>query len=465
MTDEELCFLPATELRARYQLRQLSPVEVAEAVLERIARINPTLNAFVTVTAEQALVQARAAERAFAEGSAGVLAGIPISLKDLTTTRGIRTTRGSLLTADWVPDFDAPVTERVYAAGAVLLGKTNTPESGWKGETTNRVAGSSENPWRIGRTPGGSSGGAGAAVAAGLGQLAQGTDGAGSVRIPASFCGIFGLKPSYGLIPYWPGSAVESLAHVGPMTRTVRDAALMLDALAGPDPRDRSSIPAAGGYLAACQGGVAGLRVAWAPDLGFGRAEPAVEQAVEDAARAFEELGTRIEQVEPGWSDPFPIVDVLWTTGMAAGEPNLEAVRDQLDPGRVPVIERGLRYSGVELARAALERNQFYETVRRFVEPYDLLLTPTVPVTAFPTGQDHPGTVNGRPTNYLNWTVFTYPFNLTGQPAATVPAGFVDGLPVGLQLVGRFRDDATVLRAAAAFEQVRPWAGERPPLG
>ncbi|HEU5424916.1 MAG TPA: amidase family protein, partial [Nitrolancea sp.] len=390
---------------------------------------------------------------------------LPVSLKDLTVTKGIRTTRGSLLTADWVPEDDAPVTERVYAAGGVLLGKTNTPESGWKGESTNRVVGSSQNPWQIGRTPGGSSGGAGAAVAAGLGQLAQGTDGAGSIRIPASFCGIFGLKPSYGLVPYWPGSAVQSIAHVGPMTRTVRDGALLLDALAGPDPRDRGAIPPAGNYLAACEGGVAGLRLGWAADLGFGRAEPAVEAAVEEAARVFQELGATVEPVAPGWSDPFPIIDALWSSGMAASRPDFEQVRTLLDPGLARVIEHGLELRGVDVARAEVLRTQFYEDVRRFTAPFDLLLTPTVPVTAFAAGRDDPGEINGQARSYLGWTYFTYPFNLTGQPAATVPAGFVDGLPVGLQLVGRFRDDATVLRAAAAFESVRPWAAERPSLG
>ena len=249
----ELCYLPALDLRDRYRRRELSPVEVTAAVLDRIDALQPRLNAFVTVTRDRALQQAQAAERAYRDGGAGPLAGIPLSLKDLVPTRGVRTTMGSLLQQDWVPDFDAPVAERLLGAGGVLLGKTNTPEYGWKGETSNRVSGTTHNPWRHGRTPGGSSGGAAAAVAAGLGPIAQGSDGAGSIRIPSSFSGIFGIKPSFGLVPQYPASAVELLSHVGPMTRTVRDAALMLGVMAGADPRDPHSWSQPCDYLARLQ--------------------------------------------------------------------------------------------------------------------------------------------------------------------------------------------------------------------
>src|SRR6185312_14722311 len=248
--------LTANELRGLYRSRSLSPVEVTRAVLERIDRINPVLKAFVTVTPERAMADARRAEHAYVSGgSVPALAGIPYSLKDLTPTKGIRTTRGSLLWKDWVPDFNTPIGERLQAAGGVLLGKTNTPELGWKGESTNRVIGSTLNPWNRERTPGGSSGGASAAVAAGLGPLAQGTDGAGSVRIPASFAGVFGLKPTFGLVPYYPTSAVEALAHIGPLTRTVRDGALMLNIMAGSDWRDRNSLNSRPvDFLAGCEG-------------------------------------------------------------------------------------------------------------------------------------------------------------------------------------------------------------------
>ena len=460
----EVCFTPATELIERYRRRELSPVEVAEATLARIERLNPELNAYVTVTADRALSAALDAERAYAAGDAGALAGLPLSIKDLTLTAGVRTTRGSLLWADWVPDEDAPFVERAYAAGAMLLGKTNTPEFGWKGETTNRVAGSTHNPWRHGRTAGGSSGGAAAAVAAGLGQLAQGTDGAGSVRIPAAFCGVFGMKPSLGLLPYYPPSSVPILAHNGPLTRTVRDAALLLNATAAPDARDPQSFPAHTDFQAACDGGVAGLRVAWSPDLGFATLDPEVREIATRAARLFSDLGCHVEEATPPLPDPWDIVDTIWSTAQAGMHvDDFDETRERIDAGRIPVIEHGRGLRATDLVLAHVRRNDYLQGMRRFMQDYDLLLTPTLPVTAFPVGADQPGSINGVPTSYLSWTAFTYPFNVTGQPAATAPCGFAsDGLPVGLQLVSRWRDDATVLRASAAFEAAAPWVGKRP---
>lgn len=467
VTQDELCFLSAIELRERYRRRELSPVEVTQAVLSRIERLNPRLTAFITVTPELALAQARAAEAAYAPGNTpGPLAGIPISIKDLTPTKGIRTTRGSLLYADWIPDEDPPFVERVYAAGAVMIGKTNTPEFGWKGDSGNRLVGPTHNPWRHGRTAGGSSGGAGAAVAAGLGPLAQGSDGAGSIRIPSSFCGIFGLKPSFGLVPQYPASVMGDLSHLGPMTRTVRDAALLLMVTAGADARDRLSWSSGIDYLAALDTvNLRGLRVAWSADLGYAPVEPVVRDTAAAAARRFAELGCQVEEAHPGLPDPWDIVDLIWASSSAGQHrDNLDQVRDRLDPGRLTVIERGLTIRGVDLAEARIRREDYYQGVRRFMERYDLLLTPTLPCTAFPAGADHPETIAGRPVSYLSWTPFTYPFNLTGQPAATVPCGFdADGLPIGLQIVGRWHEDVTVLAAAAAFEAIAPWAHLRPP--
>ena len=462
---EEVCWLSAIALRERYRRRELSPVEVAAAVLERIDRVNPALTAYVTITRDLALAQAGKAGRAYDAGEAGPLAGIPISIKDLTPTKGIRTTRGSLMDPDWVPDYDPPFVERVYTAGAVMLGKTNAPELGWKGDSGNRIVGPSHNPWRHGRTAGGSSGGAGAAVAAGLGPLAQGSDGAGSIRIPAAFCGIFGIKPSFGLVPQFPASAVGDLSHLGPVTRTVRDAALLLDVVAGADPRDRLSYSAGVDHLAACEGGIAGLRVAWSPDLGYAPVEPAVRQATAAAVRRFaEDLGCHVDEVEPGIEDPYETLDRLWASAMAGYQGDrLEERRTILDPGLVREIDRARGFSAVEVAAAHQRRNAYYHAWRAFFARYDLLLTPTLPCTAFKAGDDQPGQVAGVATSYLSWTPFTYPFNLTGQPAATVPCGVdADGLPIGLQIVGRWRDDATVLRAAAAFEAVAPWAHRRP---
>ena len=468
MTSTDLCYLSALQLRDLYQKGEVSPVEVTEAILRRMDELNPTLNAFITTTPELALKGARIAEQAYQTGeSPPPLAGIPTSIKDLVSMTGVRTTRGSLLYKDWVPDYDAPIIERLHEAGAVMLGKTNLPELGWKGDSTNRIIGSTHNPWKLGRTAGGSSGGGTAAVAAGLGPLAQGSDGAGSIRIPSSFCGIYGLKPSWGLIPQYPASAVELFSHLGPMTRTVADSALMLNIMAGADPRDRLSFPTETDYLASLEGGIAGLRVAWSPDLGYALIDPEVRDIVAKAALRFEELGCHVEEAHPDLEDPWEsIVHVIWASAFAGLHlHDLDAVRDQIDPGLVRVIEQGLQLSGAEVAIAYARRNDYYHAWRQFMERYDLLLTPTLPVTAFTTGDDYPGEIDGQPTTYLSWTAFTYPFNITGQPAATVPCGFAsDGLPVGLQIVGRWRDDVTVLRASAAFEALAPWADQRPPL-
>ncbi len=457
--------MSALELREQYRTGQLSPVEVTEAVLARIDEVNPRLNAFVTVTHERAMEDARAAEAAYQAGAAEPLAGIPTSIKDLVPTKGIRTTSGSLLHKDRVPDSDAPLVERLYSAGIVMLGKTNTPENGWKGDSGNAIIGPTHNPWQHGRTAGGSSGGAAAGVVAGLGALAQGGDGAGSIRIPAAFSGCFGLKPSFGLVPH-PSSSAMLTAHAGPMTRTVRDAALMLNVLACPDARDRHSFPTNVDFLAGLEGGVQGLKVAWSPDLGYAAIEPEVRELTEAAARCFEELGCDVVEAHPNVPDVWPVMDTLWLCTQAGGHiDDLEAVRDQIDPGRLKLVERGRQISGADLTRANMQRHDFYHAMREFMQDYDLLLTPALPLTAFPAGDDYPELIDGKPTNYLGWTGFSYPFNLTGQPAASIPCGFAsDGLPVGLQIVGRWRDDLMVLRAAAAFEELMPWRDRRPPL-
>jgi aspartyl-tRNA(Asn)/glutamyl-tRNA(Gln) amidotransferase subunit A len=463
----DISYMPATELRERYRLRELSPVEVTGVILERIGMLNPTLNAYLTVTVERALEDARVAERAWGgDGEPGPLCGIPISIKDLTPTSGIRTTRGSLLYEDSIPDEDGIFVEQVYAAGAVMLGKTNTPEFGWKGDSGNRLIGPTHNPWKHGRTAGGSSGGAAAAVAAGLGPLSQGSDGAGSIRIPAGFCGIFGLKPSFGLVAHYPPSAVEPLAHLGPLTRTVRDAALLLSVVGRYDPRDRNSYAHDTDFLASCEGGIAGMRVAWSPDLGFAAIDPEVREITGRAARRMSELGCHVEEIQLSFPDPWPIVDTIWLAAQAGiHRDNFEAVRDLIDPGRVPLVEQGRKLSAVDLYDALKARTAYYQQIHETMRGYDLLVTPQLPVTAFPAGEDHPSQIDGQDTGYLSWTAFTYPFNLTGHPAASVPCGFAsDGLPVALQFVGNWRDDATVLRAAAAYEELCPWAQHRPPV-
>ncbi len=464
----DLCYLSALELIEGYRRRKFSPVEVTDAVLARIDRFNAAYTAFITVTADLARSQAVAAERAYgANGTPRPLEGVPISIKDLTPTKGIRTTRGSLIDPDWVPDYDPPFMERVYGAGAVMLGKTNTPEFGWKGDSGNKLVGPTHNPWRHGKTAGGSSGGAAAAVAAGMGPLAQGSDGGGSIRIPASFCGIFGLKASANLVPQYPPSAFGDLSHLGPMTRTVRDAALLMNVTAGADARDRLSWSSGLDHLAACDGGIKGLRAAWAPALGGAMVDPVVAAATAKAAHRFTELGCVVEEVAPQFDDPLDIWAKLWASATAAFHADdLNRVRDKIELGRLGLVEWGQKLTGVEVARLTIRRNGYYQQVRQFMERYDLLLTPTLARTAFTAGADGPSDIAGQPLKTpMDWAPFAAPFNLTGQPAATVPCGFdSDGLPIGLQIVGRWHADATVLRAAAAFEEMAPWAQLRPPM-
>jgi len=465
MRADELAFLSATELAAAIRSRKTSPVEAVEAVLDRIEHLNSHINAYCTVTVESARCEAKAAEAAVMRGEQlGPLHGVPVSVKDLVITRGVRTTFGSHIYETNVPDEDAPLVERLKAAGAIVVGKTTTPEFGWKGVTDSPLFGISRNPWNPERTPGGSSGGAAAAVAAGLAPLAVGTDGGGSIRIPASFCGIFGLKPTYGLIPVYPASTTGTLSHAGPMTRTVKDAALMLQVMAGPDDRDPLSFPfREESFLSGLDSGIRGLRAAWSPTLGYAVVEAEVRATVEAAVKRFGDLGCRVEQVDHAFNDPDPIWATLFYTAFSARlHDALTEWRDRMDPGLVELVEVGRKLTGIQFAQATFARAAFTETVRRFFTRFDLLLTPTLAVTPFAAGLGQPPS---RPEgSHLSWVAFTYPFNLTGQPAATVPCGYTrDGLPVGLQIVGRRLEDATVLRASAAFEAAAPWADRWPP--
>ena len=466
--DDALCFMPATDLAAKIRAKELSPVEVVEAVLRRLEALNPRLNAFTLIQAEEAREQARRAEVAVLRGDdLGPLHGVPVSIKDNVPMAGKPLTYGSRLLRNNIAREDAPIVTRIAQAGGIVVGRTNTPEFAWRGSTDNRLFGETRNPWDLGRTAGGSSGGAAAAVAAGLAPLALGTDGAGSIRIPASFCGIVGHKPSFGRVPFFPSAGANELAaHAGPMTRTVRDAALFLDVLAGPDERDRFSLPATGErFLAATEGGVRGWRVAWSPDLGHIPVDPVVRRIAEQAVRAFGELGADLDAPDLRLSDPEPILGVLYPSAQAAGHalrPSEEHA--EMDPGLVEIARRGARLSAVDVGRAMVARAAFWDQMWRAFERCDVLVTPTIAVPPFETGIVGPTVVDGRPVVHLGWTL-AYPFNLTGQPAITVPCGFTeDGLPIGLQIVGRRHADAVVLRAAAAFEAARPWADRRPPL-
>ncbi len=472
MNTTELCFTPATELAAAIRARQLSPVEIVEAVLARIEALNPQLNAFLVVDAEGARAAARRAEAAVMRGDRlGPLHGIPVSIKDLEPTAGLRCTYGSKFYANNIATSDGLVTERVKAAGGIITGKTNTPHYGHKDMTDNLLGPPCRNPWKLARTPGGSSGGAAAAVAAGLGPLAHGTDGAGSIRIPAALSGVFGFKPSFGRIPNWPNPDIwTGRTHHGPLTRTVADAALMLAALAGPDARDPLSIDnAPDDYRAAVAHPLEvlrGLRVAWSVDLGYAPVDPEVRRLTAQAAQRFSDLGCIVEAVDPGWGDPRHMAGLAWYVSFAA---RLGAQYDEHPDGfeasLAEMIETGRRASGVDYVRTSLDRTTFTQQAQRFFADYDLLLTPQMPTGAWSV--DHgPAAIDGVPNpDMFDRLSFTFPFNMTGQPAASVPCGFTsEGLPVALQIVGRWHADTLVLQAAAAFEQIQPWAGARPAL-
>lgn len=461
----DLADCTAIELLRLYRGGQASPVEAARAVLARIDRLNPQLNAFCLVAHEQALAAAQASEARWQRGApCGALDGVPVSIKDLILTQGWPTLRGSrTIDPQQAWDVDAPVTARLREAGAVLLGKTTTPEFGCKGETNSPLTGITRNPWNPAKTPGGSSGGTAAAVAAGMGPLSVGTDGAGSVRIPAAFCGNFGLKPSFGRVPAYPLSPFGTVAHLGPHSMSVEDAALMMTVISAPDARDWTSLPPDGrDYAVGLHDGLRGLRVAFSPTLGYAQVHPDVAAAVVAAVRELEALGAHVEPVDPGFEDPLDISTGLWFAGSWTLWNTLTPEQQALtDPDFRAQAELGSRLSLLDLQRLHLRRGVLGSQMRQFMQRHDLLVTPAVAVPAFDARPA--GHAPMTPQAMLGWTPFSYPFNLTQQPACTIPCGLTrDGLPIGLQFVGPMFGDALVLRAARAYESAHPIP--RPPL-
>jgi aspartyl-tRNA(Asn)/glutamyl-tRNA(Gln) amidotransferase subunit A len=455
----------ATELLAMYADRSVSPVEVTQAVVARIEALDPTLNAFCYVAPDEALAAAAASEIRWQRGEPiGPLDGVPTSIKDLVLTKGWPTRRGShTVDPDQPWDVDAPATARLREAGAILLGKTTTPEFGCKGETNSDLTGITRNPWDPTKTPGGSSGGTAAAVAAGLGPLGVGTDGAGSVRIPAAFCGNVGFKPSFGRVPAHPLSPFGTVSHLGPHTMSVADAALMMNVLKQPDARDWTALPPSDDdYTAGLDDGIAGLRIAFSPTLGYAAVHREVAAAVVVAAAELAADGADVEAVDPGFADPLEITTGLWFTGAwtlwNTLTPEQQAVTD---PDFAAEAELGSRLSNLEVQRLNLRRGDLGSMMRQFMARFDLVVTPTVAIPAFDARPA--GSVPLTPEAMLGWTPFSYPFNLTQQPAITVPCGLTsDGLPIGLQLVGPMFGDALVLRAARAYEAMHPVP--RPPI-
>jgi aspartyl-tRNA(Asn)/glutamyl-tRNA(Gln) amidotransferase subunit A len=467
MPDDRLCWMPATELAAAIARRKVSPVEVVNAVLERTDRLKE-LNAWCLLDADGARAQARAAERAVMKRGArlGPLHGVPFGVKDLVITRGMRTTFGTPLYRDNVPEEDAPSVARLKAAGAILLGKTNTPTFGWVGVTDNLLFGPTRNPWSHAHTPGGSSGGAGAAAAAGLAPLHVGTDGGGSIRKPAAWCGVYGLKPSYGRVALHPHGAAWSLSHAGPMTRTVKDAALMLNVMAGPDERDQYSLPYEGvDYVKALGAGVKGLRVAYSATLGIAPAvDPEIAAACAKTAHLLRRAGARVDDVEPTWPSPYDCWRATFYGGIATRlAPYLER-RGEIDPGLLAIVQEVQGWPPTRYVQAWFDRLAWWQHARAFFETYDLLLSPAAGCPPLPLGELFATEIAGKKVGRDAGSIFTFPFNMTGQPAASVPCGFTKaGLPIGLQVVGRRFADATVLRASAALERLQPWAARKPP--
>ncbi len=461
--------MSAVELAAAIRSRQVSPVEVVDAVLAQVERLNSRLTAIVTLTAEQTREQARAAEAAVMRGDAlPPLHGVPLTIKDLHLTAGVRTTLGSRLFEDFVPDWDQPIVARLKQAGALPLGKTNTSEFGLIPLAMNAIFGDSHNPYNLDHNTGGSSGGAAAAVACGMGPLATAGDGGGSIRIPASFCGVFGLKPQMGRVPHlaFP-RGWESLGHQGVLSRTVRDTALALDVLAGPHAQDRWSLPRpARTFLSACTGEARGLRIAWSPHLGNHPVEPDVLEVCAQAAARFEELGCRVTLVKLDLPDLCSAQQtiVLAEAAAAMRERRAEWEEKIFAPTR-KMLPNSDRLSYDDVLQAHWAREKYYEQIGPLFEEYDALLTPTAPITATLNGTLGPREIAGQPIRALSWLGFCVPFNMTWQPAASMPVGFDNNkLPVGLQIVGRPHDEWTVLQLASAYEAAFPWAQNRPPI-
>jgi aspartyl-tRNA(Asn)/glutamyl-tRNA(Gln) amidotransferase subunit A len=469
MDKTELCFTPATELAGAIRAKKLSSVEITSTVLDRITALEPKLNAFAHLAAGEAMDAAAKADGALAKGEAlGPLLGVPVTIKDLEPVRGMPFEGGTYLRHGDIAPADNVVVSRLRNAGAIILGKTTTPEFGWKGVSQSPVTGITHNPWKLGMNAGASSSGAGVGAAAGYGPLHQGSDGAGSIRMPAHFCGVFGLKPTYGRVPQSPMAPSDYTVHLGPMTRNVADAAMMLKVMAGRHPDDQSSLEAdPADYPALVANRPRSPRIAFSPDLGHARVDPEVAELVRKAVTAFEtELGCRVEQVKTPWGPKGPeLARFFWPAHYSRHADRVAEFRDRMDPGFVACIEAGLHITLADYLKMKIVKLAYCAEIHHFFEDWDFLLTPAVSVAAFPAEKLQPDHWPQHPWDWMSWAEFSYPFNMSQNPAASIPCGFTaDGLPVGLQIVGRRCDDLGVLQMSAAFEAVRPWASKRPPI-
>jgi aspartyl-tRNA(Asn)/glutamyl-tRNA(Gln) amidotransferase subunit A len=461
---EDLTMMSATEMVASYRKKRVSPVAVIRAVLDRIQAYNDALNAFCLVDEEYAMASAKAAEDRWQKGKPiGLVDGVPTTIKDTYLVKGWPARRGSLTSPDDPCEEDAAAPARLREHGAVLIGKTTTPEFGWKAVTDSRLTGITRNPWNTERTPGGSSGGACVTAATGMGALHLGGDGGGSIRIPAAFCGVYGFKANYGRVPVYPQLTPGTLTHLGPVTRTVTDAALMLTVIAEPDTRDWLALPyEKRDYRMGLEEGVRGLHIGFSKNFGYVDVDPEIADLAVKATAVFEDLGAVVEEADPGFQNPRHAFDVYYYslfTYMLEGMSDQE--RNLLDPGLVEIAEEGKRFGVRDLMDAEMTRAAIARQMDRFHQTYDLLISPQVPLAAFEVGVEFPQDSGMK--RWLDWSPFTYPFNFTGQPTASVPCGFNhEGLPIAIQIVGPRFAEHLVLRASRAYESIRPFI--MPPL-
>ncbi|MBR7890169.1 amidase [Marinomonas sp. A79] len=448
--------MSAVELTELFKRKALSPVEAVQASFDRISQCNSIVNAYCYLAEEEALKVARESEIRWYKGKPlSLIDGVPSSIKDLTSVSGWPNRNGSLTTNDTPMTYDAPFTKNMLSAGAVILGKTTTPEFGWKGVTDSKLTGITRNPWDTSKTSGGSSGGAAVAAALNMGVLHQSSDAGGSIRIPASFCGVFGIKPTFGFIPQWPASAMTTLSHLGPMTRTVQDSILMMDVITQPDSRDWYSTRIYKDHKDKYSPKpLKGLRVAYSPTLGYVDVDPKVYSLVDSTVKKLEEMGAVVQLIDPPFQDPIDTFSTLWFSGAAKVISNFSAQQcELLDPGFLAIGNEGSKIPIVEYMKATDRRAELGAIMQNFHTDYDILITPTMPRTAFDAGKN---TENNQQKHWMEWTPFSYPFNLTQQPALSVPCGQVDGLPVGLQIIADRGNDLLAMEVAKYIELISP---------
>ena len=473
MSKEDICFMSAYDMLDAIKRQELTSEDITEALIERIEKINPIVNAYCTTTFDLAREMAKNADNAVKKGEPlGVLHGIPTSIKDLMMTKGIRTTYGSLLHEDFIPEEDDVAVIRLKEAGAVLIGKSNTPEFGHIALTNNKIFGETKTPWDVERNSGGSSGGAAAAVASGLAPLALGSDGGGSIRVPSSCCGVYGLKPTFGRIPSYPriGVVFKSMDHYGPITRYVKDAALMLNVMKGHHPADPDSFPDDNiDYVKILENKPKKLKIGYSMTLGFGKVlEEEVKDNVLNSVKKFEQFDWDVEEAKIKMRTPELAFNTLVAVGYAYDlQKDYDKRLEDLSPDLKATIRFGLDTSAMNVGKAKEQRKKVYEVLYQYFQNYDILITPTLPCPAIKPKWQESGTVfpiiGKKALNITSWMTYTYPFNMSGLPAASIPSGWTNsGLPIGMQIVGKRYDEKTVLQVSKAFEEIAPWQDRRP---